>query len=266
MAIYEENGVLSHLDGEGNEYQLFPKTKLENVEGLQASLEGKAPSGYGYGGNAINLPADGRVDSEAELETAMQSVYSKMAATETKFVFWNGYPAGGTSQHGWFGILAKSSDNNGGFFGWSACDSGTTIRKVKYSGSWQPLETIATTAYVDTKTDMVSLWYNPSPRSTFAAQKLALDLSGYSYIAIIPNYNDDATRRGPLWLSQSPSSSAGFMSIVMANDAIVASRRITNIETDGITFSDAYVSTKGAVGTANNKYCVPLQIFGFKGV
>lgn len=101
---------------------------------------GAAPAGYGYGGQAITIQSDGRIDDEAELTTALSAVYDQMGAAETKFVFWNGYPAAGTSTHGWFGILTRSSSNNGSIIAWSAYQYGSQIRKVKYSGTWQPME------------------------------------------------------------------------------------------------------------------------------
>ena len=104
-------------------------------------LKSAAPAGYGYGGTTININDDNnRIDSEAELTTALSAVYDQMNARETKFVAWNGYPAAGTSTHGWFGILTKSSANNGGITAWSAYNAGSLIRKSKYSGSWNPLE------------------------------------------------------------------------------------------------------------------------------
>ena len=49
MAVYTKDGQLTYVDDQGNEYQLFPKTKLANVEGLEAALKGKAPDGFGLG-------------------------------------------------------------------------------------------------------------------------------------------------------------------------------------------------------------------------
>jgi hypothetical protein len=49
MAVYTKDGQLTYVDDQGNEYQLFPKTKLANVEGLEDALKGKAPDGFGLG-------------------------------------------------------------------------------------------------------------------------------------------------------------------------------------------------------------------------
>ena len=106
--------------------------------------ESAASAGYGYGEAAILLQSE-RVDDEAELEAVLKPVYDAMNARETKLVYWQGFPASGTSTHGWFGILTKSSANNGSVVAWSAYDKGYMIRKVKYSGTWQPHTRYTTT-------------------------------------------------------------------------------------------------------------------------
>ena len=39
MATYEEKGQMTYKDEEGNEYLLFPMTKIECVEGLEEALK-----------------------------------------------------------------------------------------------------------------------------------------------------------------------------------------------------------------------------------
>lgn len=98
---------------------------------------GVASAGYGYGELAV-LVQEAGMTNDTSLATALEAIYSKMALRETKLVYWSGYPSATT--HGWFGILSKSSANNGSVVAWSANLSGSQIRKVKFSGSWQPLE------------------------------------------------------------------------------------------------------------------------------
>ena len=114
--------------------------RYTTTDDLTLDKLGAAPAGYGYGGNAININIGDRVNNEDELTTALSVVYDQMIAPETKLVYWNGYPAAKDSTHGWFGILTKSSDRNGGIIAWSTYNEGSLIRKSKYSGSWQPLE------------------------------------------------------------------------------------------------------------------------------
>lgn len=99
---------------------------------LSASDVGAAPSGYGYGGYAITLT---NPTSEAELETALSGIYDAMQPLETKFVTYVDW----TSWR-WFGILSKSSVNNGSFVAHSAVYGGSKIVKTKNSGAWKPME------------------------------------------------------------------------------------------------------------------------------
>jgi hypothetical protein len=55
MATYDKTGQMTYVDESGNEHLLYPNTKMECVEGLEAQLASKAPAGYGLG---ENLPAD----------------------------------------------------------------------------------------------------------------------------------------------------------------------------------------------------------------
>lgn len=102
-----------------------------------ADLEKKANAGYGYGEVAV-VVQEARMESDDELTTVLQSIYSEMNDRETKLIYWNGYPSATT--HGWFGILSRSSTNNGYIVAWSANLAGSKIVKVKFSGTWQPLE------------------------------------------------------------------------------------------------------------------------------
>jgi len=107
------------------------------TSGLQALEDSKASAGYGYGGAAISLKS-ARVETDDELTTLLEDVYSAMSGATTKLVYWTGYPS--ATSHGWFGILSKSSQNNGSIKAWSANLTGSLIFKVKFSGAWKPLE------------------------------------------------------------------------------------------------------------------------------
>ncbi|MBR4077574.1 MAG: hypothetical protein IKK17_03105, partial [Oscillospiraceae bacterium] len=69
------------------------------------------------------------------LETALEEMFSAMESVSTKLITY-------TDSTGWrwFGILSKSSANNGAFVAHSAVYSGTKIIKTKYRGTWLPLE------------------------------------------------------------------------------------------------------------------------------
>lgn len=56
MAVTEEKSKIRLFDENGNEYILYPETKIACVEGLTEALAGKAPVGYGLGGTATWIP------------------------------------------------------------------------------------------------------------------------------------------------------------------------------------------------------------------
>lgn len=46
MANTEKSGALKYKDGSGNVITMYPKTKIANVDELQAALDGKAASSH----------------------------------------------------------------------------------------------------------------------------------------------------------------------------------------------------------------------------
>lgn len=54
MANTEKSGALKYKDGSGNVTTMYPKTKIANVDGLQAALNGKAASSHSHTKNQIS--------------------------------------------------------------------------------------------------------------------------------------------------------------------------------------------------------------------
>lgn len=98
---------------------------------------GAAPAGFGFGEQAIEL-SSGLLKSEAELDTALETIYSKMENSETKLIRFAGYPD--NSDYNWYGFLFRSSANYGSLIMQSAYAKGSLISKAKYESTWQPLE------------------------------------------------------------------------------------------------------------------------------
>jgi hypothetical protein len=90
---------------------------------------------YGYAGKAISL---GYFTTEEELTTALAEIYDAMDNQETKLITYSGYPS--NSDWRWFGIIDRSSANNGSFVAHSAYLGGSKIMKHKYGGTWQDCE------------------------------------------------------------------------------------------------------------------------------
>lgn len=109
-----------------------------NPHGVTSDQVGAAPYGYGYGGTAIALKDSSNITSEEVLNTELAKVYDAMKSGETKMITWIMYPL--TSGWRWFGILSKSSTNNGSLIAHSAYGGGSNIVKTKNSGAWLPVE------------------------------------------------------------------------------------------------------------------------------
>ena len=115
----------------------------------------------------------------------------------------------------------------------------------------------ATRAYADGKLSLVKLWENASPTSTFYAQTVSLDLSGYDFVSV--------------YYKNIPSGAAYFSSgIVPIGDRITMQyvstsgsmyHRHGDVSESGISFSAGQLN-----GEASNSAPVPLSIYGWKGV
>ena len=128
-----------------NDHQTFVRT-YANATGWgewvkviteKDTLPTAAPAGYGYEQFPVYVKG-GQVTDDDDLSTALEAIYSTMTSNETRLVRFYGYPSGGA--HNFFGILARSSANNGSLSLQSAFGQGTLAQKAKYSGVWQPLE------------------------------------------------------------------------------------------------------------------------------
>ena len=101
------------------------------------------------------------------------------------------------------------------------------------------------------------LWTNPDPTSNFAAQTVALDLSGYDAV-MIETLRRKSTSYG--------SNNFGMVGSVIVCTAIGEgstswSERQATISSTGIQFNGGYLGT-----TSNNEYAIPQKIYGIKGI
>ena len=114
---------------------------------------------------------------------------------------------------------------------------------------------------------MKSLWTNASPTSNFAAQTISLSLSGYEYVLVrylySTNYQD---------IDQIAIVKVGrdaYLTFAGAvSTSIYLSQRTISVGSNSVTFGapayKTYASTSNP--TTNNKYCIPVEIIGIKGV
>lgn len=128
------------------------------------------------------------------------------------------------------------------------------VRTYTTAGGWS-----AWSKYI-TENDavrIVKLWENASPSSTFAAQTLSLDLSGYDAVMIFFHNASDST----IYLSTGmiPIGYKTTLAYTTTSGAIYS--RPATASSTGIVFEAGQTGT-----TSGAKYCVPVRIYGIKGV
>lgn len=105
------------------------------------------------------------------------------------------------------------------------------------------------------------IWENASPTSAFAAQTVALDLSGYSSVVIVFTGEQGNGRR----MEQAEVGGSQFASnfITIASGTVYSKQRLYTVSATGVTFQNNYES---GTSNPNNAQNVPVRIFGIKGV
>ena len=118
---------------------------------------------------------------------------------------------------------------------------------------------------------MKSLWTNASPTSDFAAQTLDSDsipnLSDYEYVLVRYLYSTNYQSIDQIAIVKvGRDAYLTFAGAVSTN--IYLSQRTISVDNVSVTFGapvyKTYASTSNP--TANNKYCIPVEIIGIKGV
>lgn len=118
----------------------------------------------------------------------------------------------------------------------------------------------ATKKYVDENGfTMAKLWENASPTSTFAAQTISLDLSGYKAIIVYVYGKTDTTQMFPSLVV------VGGDTVAVASGGATNRVRTCQATTTGVTFgSGLQYPTYGDTSTTNDAYNVPVAIYGMQ--
>lgn len=121
---------------------------------------------------------------------------------------------------------------------------------------------------VETKT---LLWTNASPTSAFANQTLSLGLSGYEAVEIEYCYGSSYTNvveTGIYKKSYTQQYMTCHGDIKTDNTGFYISQRLVTVTASGITFGKGTYKniSAAAKGAEGNNYCIPLKIYGIKGV
>jgi len=103
------------------------------------------------------------------------------------------------------------------------------------------------------------LWTNDDPSSNFAAQTVALDLSGYTHFMVIPIFSKSTQNLCPPVMSPAEDGITIGMVCGSGSGDHVGSRTCYYDSTQGIVFAGGNYS-----GSANNQYCIPMYIYGIR--
>ena len=102
----------------------------------------------------------------------------------------------------------------------------------------------------------VSLWDNPDPSSNFSAQTVPLDLSDWTFIAIVTQYSTTSDNESVHLIRVGGKSSMDTGSIA---STMYFTKRSATVTSSGITFTTGYRNT---TGTSGANYCIPVAIYG----
>lgn len=115
------------------------------------------------------------------------------------------------------------------------------------------------------------LWTNASPTSSFANQKITLDLTGYQGVRVKLAYNNDSMSDDQTEFDVEVgknSRAVMFGPLTAEGVSILATARVITAETDGVKIGTAYSKNTGITieGTANNTRQIPIDIYGIKNI
>ena len=115
------------------------------------------------------------------------------------------------------------------------------------------------------------LWTNASPTSSFAEQKVSLDLTGYQGVRVKLAYNNssmsDIQAEFDIEIGKQ-THAVMFGPLTAEGTTILTTARMLTAETDGVEIETAYAKNTGmtAEGTVNNTRQIPIDIYGIKNI
>lgn len=163
-------------------------------------------------------------------------------------------------------------------FDWGAEDFRfrVPVQAPEISGLQTPVSQDQATnkAYVDTAlqslqrqlSGMDLLWENRNPGSGFAAQTLALELSGYDFLEVWCAYSTEYPDCSYCYrlIRGKATDATCFRQTVSAGVLTAATREIQSSDT-GISFSDAYLKpANGNTPTTSDQAMIPVRIYGIR--
>jgi hypothetical protein len=107
------------------------------------------------------------------------------------------------------------------------------------------------------------LWENASPAASFAAQTISVDLSNYSWFAVLFRFGITSGTQDDQPLAVFPVDEVSKRLIIAASGTNRTGGRALTYSTSSKTISVGAASYNGA---ANNAYAIPVKIFGIRGL
>ena len=115
------------------------------------------------------------------------------------------------------------------------------------------------------------LWENALPTSSFSAQTIALDLSGYDMVIIKSKAQADSTsltRLISMGFIGENIPTVGYLNL-SSSSSIESAYRLAEVTTAGIKFATGYakrISSSSDSAESKTNRCIPIDIYGVKGV
>lgn len=115
------------------------------------------------------------------------------------------------------------------------------------------------------------LWTNASPMSSFANQKITLDLTGYQGARVKLAYNNDSMSDIQTEFDieiGKQTRAVMFGPLTAEGSSILATARVLTAEADGVEIGTAYGKNTGstAEGVVDNTRQIPIDIYGIKNI
>lgn len=115
------------------------------------------------------------------------------------------------------------------------------------------------------KMQLVLLWENASPSSSFAPQTIPLDLNAYKYVVV---ENKKYVTGDPVISEICAVEQTTYLFCIVVADAYYkfdVSSRLIHVNINGIEFDSGHCGNAVDPPAEDNRYCVPLKIYGVKG-
>lgn len=106
--------------------------------------------------------------------------------------------------------------------------------------------------------DMDLLWTNPDPTSSFVAQTISLNLSGYDYVYVIVRATTGESHFGSYIVP------VGASQELLCVATTYLRKRNATVSTSGITFDGGYNQASISTWDSNTSSAIPYQIYGIR--